>query len=169
MSAEEHDRKVSDLPRLDQRQRFEQFVKRAEAAREDDEREAVLHEHHLADEEIFERETQRLICVWSLFEGKLDVASDRESACFEGAAVRGFHYARAASRDDGEALFGEQRGGFLGGFVIGIVGPGSRRTEDRDAAAQRGQLVEAFDKLAHDAKDAPWIGVSKLVGPWAFE
>src|SRR5690349_13812015 len=107
MSAEEHDRKVSDLPRLDQRQRFEQFVKRAEAAREDDEREAVLHKHHLAHEEVFERETESLIGVGLLFEWQLYVAADREPARFERAAVRGFHDARSTAGNDCESLGGE--------------------------------------------------------------
>jgi hypothetical protein len=41
-----------DLPRLNQRQRFEQLVERAEAARQPDERVGVLEQENLADEEV---------------------------------------------------------------------------------------------------------------------
>src|SRR5687767_5418287 len=53
---EQDHREVLDLPRLDQRERLEQLVQRAEAAREDDKSLRVLDEHRLAHEEVAEVE-----------------------------------------------------------------------------------------------------------------
>src|SRR5262245_36385780 len=49
-----------DFSSLDQRDRFEQFVKRSKSARQNDECDRVLHEHHFSYEEI--PEVQKLIC-----------------------------------------------------------------------------------------------------------
>jgi hypothetical protein len=45
----------------------------------------------------------------------------------------------------------------------------ARRAEDRDAATQRREFIEAFDKLTHDPEHAPRIGMRKLVGTRALE
>src|SRR6185295_17429873 len=126
-------------------------------------REAVLHKHHLAHEEVFERETERLVSIWFLFERQFYVTADRESTRVERATIRGFHNSRTTTSDHCKTLGGEESARFLRGVVVRIVGFGACGAEDGDAAAQRGQLVEALDKLAHDAKDAPWICVGKLV------
>jgi hypothetical protein len=59
--------------------------------------------------------------------------------------------------------------GFLCGAIIRIVRAGARRAEDRDAATQRREFIEAFDKLTHDPEHAPRIGMRKLVGTRALE
>ena len=51
--AQDH-REVVDLAGLDERQRLEQLVERAEPAGKDDEALRVLHEHRLAHEEVAE-------------------------------------------------------------------------------------------------------------------
>jgi hypothetical protein len=48
----EHHGKIPDLPGLNQGQGFEQLVQRAKASRKNDEAQAVLHEHHLANEKV---------------------------------------------------------------------------------------------------------------------
>src|SRR6185369_10774666 len=126
-------REVADLPRLDQRERFKQFVKGTEATGKDDERSAVLHKHHLADEEVFERETESLVSVWFLLERQLDVAADRKPTCVERAAICGFHNSWTTTSDHCKTLCGEKSAGFLRGLVIRIVGFGTCGAEDRDA------------------------------------
>src|SRR5712691_7197391 len=54
LRAEQDHWKMTDLAGLDQGQRLEQLVHRAEAAGENDERRRVLHEHRLTYEEIAE-------------------------------------------------------------------------------------------------------------------
>src|ERR1700720_467935 len=72
----QHHGKVSNLVRLNQRQRLEQLVECAKAPGKDDERLAVFDEHHLAHEEVFEFQRKRLIGIRLLFEGQLDVAAN---------------------------------------------------------------------------------------------
>jgi len=76
MTAKQHDWKVTDLLRLNQRERLKEFVKSAKPAWKDDECKAVLNKHHLANKEVFERETKRLVRIWSLLKRLFDVASD---------------------------------------------------------------------------------------------
>src|SRR6266581_4544995 len=54
LQAEQDDREVFHLARLDQRERFEQLVHRAVTTRKHDEGGRILHEHRLADEEVAE-------------------------------------------------------------------------------------------------------------------
>src|SRR3989454_1793046 len=75
--AEQDDRKMAHLAGLDQGQRFEQLVHRAEAAGKHDERRRVLHEHRLAHEEIAEIDGSLDVLVEPLLERQLDVAADR--------------------------------------------------------------------------------------------
>ena len=96
-------REMADLAGLDQGERLEQLVQRAEAAREDDEGRGVLHEHRLAHEEEVEVEAAwSTIGVGALLERQLDVAPDREAAGFAGAAVGRLHDAGAAAGDHRE-------------------------------------------------------------------
>ena len=55
---DEDDREVADLAGLDEGQRLEQLVERAEAAGQDHERVGVLHEHRLAGEEVAELDAE---------------------------------------------------------------------------------------------------------------
>ena len=71
--------KCADLAGLDQGQRLEQLVQRAEAAGQDHERVGVLHEHHLAGEEVAELDAEVDVRVEALLVGQLDVAADRQS------------------------------------------------------------------------------------------
>ena len=73
----QHNRKVQDLARLDQRERFEQLVHRAVAAGKDDEAFRVLGEHRLADEEVVELERKIDVGVEALLCREIDVAPDR--------------------------------------------------------------------------------------------
>src|SRR6266496_2114991 len=55
LHAHEHERKVADLSRLDERRRLGHFVQRPEAAGHRDVPVGVLHEHDLANEEVSKR------------------------------------------------------------------------------------------------------------------
>src|SRR3982074_197486 len=108
MPAKENHRELVDLSCLDQRQRLEQFVERAEAAGEDDERDAVLDEHRLPHEEVAEVDDGVDVRIGTLLEGELDVAADRASAGELRALVRRLHDSRSGTGDDREARLGEQ-------------------------------------------------------------
>jgi hypothetical protein len=110
---------VPDLAGLDQRQRLEQLVHRPEAARQDDERAGVLHEHRLAGEEVPELDAEIDVRVDRLLVGQLDVAADREPAAFLAAAVRGLHDPGTAAGDDRETTLREPAGDRPGDLVGG--------------------------------------------------
>src|SRR5688500_2818813 len=166
MPAKQDNGKLVDLPRLDECERFEQFVEGPEATREDDVRVGVLHEHRLADEEVAEVHRGVDVRIRSLFEWKLDIAADRATAAEFRALVGGFHDSRPGAGDDVVAGDGEEPRGFLRGLVHRIVGPRARRTEKRDALRHFGEHVEPLDELAHDAQHAPRIGLGEVQVPW---
>ena len=134
--AEEDDGEVRDLPRLDQRQRLEELVERAEAAREDDEALGGLHEHRLADVEVPEGQGDVEVRVRELLVRELDVEPDRDAAALLGAAVRGLHDPGAAAGDDREVGPGEPARGLARRLVGGVALADPRRAEDRDGRAR---------------------------------
>ena len=71
---DEDDGKVLDLPRLNQRQRLEQFIERAQLARKGNESIGVLEEEHLPHEEVPAGNPSIEIRVGLLLGGKADVA-----------------------------------------------------------------------------------------------
>ena len=83
--------KCADSRRLDQRQRLEQLVQRAVAARRDHEGAGVADEHHLAGEEVAEAKPDVEIGVRRLLARELDVAADRQRTGVARAAVGGLH------------------------------------------------------------------------------
>src|SRR5207249_586573 len=97
LQAEQDDREVFYLARLDQRERFEQLVHRAVTARKHDEGGRILHKHRLADEEVAEVDGALDVGVEPLLERQLDVATDREAVSFLAAAVRRLHDPRRSS------------------------------------------------------------------------
>src|SRR3989442_50322 len=111
LQAEQDDREVFHLARLDQRERFEQLVHRAVTAGKHDEGGRILHEHRLADEEVSEVDGALDVGVEPLLERQLDVATDREAVPFLAAAVRRLHDPRAAPGDDGEPVLREHARG----------------------------------------------------------
>src|SRR2546430_162365 len=88
---EQDHRKMAHLAGLDQRQRLEQLVHRAETAGEHDERRRVLHKHRLAHEEIPEIDRSLDVLVEPLLERQLDVATDRQTVPLLAAAVGRLH------------------------------------------------------------------------------
>ena len=107
---DEHDREVADLAGLDERERLEQLVHRAEAAGQDHETVGVLHEHHLAGEEVAELDAEVDVLVEPLLVRQLDVAPDGQAATLAAAAVGGLHRARTAAGDHRVARSGEHAG-----------------------------------------------------------
>ena len=100
--AEENDRHLLHPASLHQRQRFKQFVQRAEAARESRDCLGTHEEMHLADGEIVEVEAEfgRHILVWRLFVRQDDVEADRRGADISRATATRFHHARSATCAD---------------------------------------------------------------------
>ena len=129
--ADQHDREVADLAGLDQGQRLEQLVERAEATRQDDEAVGVLHEHHLAGEEVAELDPEVDVRVHALLVRQLDVAADGQAARLVTAAVGGLHRARSAAGDDRVARLGQAAADRAGQLVDRVVrrrsGPSRRR------------------------------------------
>ena len=78
--AHEQHREVADLPGLDEDERLEQLVERAEAAGEDHEGVRVADEHDLAREEVVELQREVDDRVGGLLERQLDVQPDRPGA-----------------------------------------------------------------------------------------
>ena len=154
---------MDDPPGLDQGQGFEQLVEGPEATGEDHEGLRVLDEHHLADEEVVELDSQVDVLVEGLLEGQLDVAPDRKPPSFAGAAVGRLHDAGSASGDDGEAAPGQQRAqpSRLGVHGIGVGDPG--RAEDADGAPDPGQGIEPLHELGHDPQHPPLVGAQRVV------
>ena len=140
--ADEHDREVEDLAGLDQGERLEQLVGRAEAAGEDAEALRGLHEHRLAGVEVVEDEAEVDVVVHPLLVRQLDSEADREPAAFAAAAVRRLHHAGTAARDDGPACLREEARRFAGE----LVGPRSLRHAGRAEAGNR-RAVDLLDLL----------------------
>ncbi len=155
--AEEDDREIGQLVGLHQRQRLEQFVECAVATRKDDKPDRVLDEHRLPHEEELEVERTRQVPVGVLLVRQLDIAADRDSLRFIGALVGRLHDPRTAARDHRHARLGEQAPGLFRGLVHRIGRLGAGRSEDRHAAGDVLQVVEAPDELAHDAEHAPRV------------
>ena len=103
VAPEDDDGEVAHLAGLDERERLEQFVGGAEAAREHDEPGGVLRQHVLAGEEVAEVDANVEVGVRRLFERQLNRATDARGVGVAGAAVGTFHHAGAAAGDDGEA------------------------------------------------------------------
>src|SRR5258708_33099880 len=162
VAPKENDRKLIDLSRLDQRQRLECFIERAETARKDDEGARVLDEHRLPDEAGPEVHQRIDVRIGTLLERKLDVAADRSSATLLGALVGGLHDARACPGDDGESGLGQELGGLLGSEILRIVGGRAGGAEDGDTALDLGEVVEALDELTHDAQHAPRVRAGEI-------
>jgi hypothetical protein len=133
---------MEHLAGLDQRQRFEQLVERAEPAREDHESLGRLHEHRLPRVEVVEGELDVEIRVLVLLVGELDVEADREPTAFLRAAVRGLHHARAAARDDRKAGLGEAPANLARLLVGRMAFADASGAEERD-----GGSVDPLDGL----------------------
>src|SRR5437870_5724992 len=76
--AEQDDREVMHLVRLDQRERLKELVHGAESSRKDEEGLRILDEHGFADEEEPEVDRHVDIGIETLLDGQLDGAADGE-------------------------------------------------------------------------------------------
>src|SRR2546427_414799 len=76
VAAHEHHREMPDPVGLDEGQRLEQLVQRAEAARQHHERARVADEHQLAREEVVEPDPEVHVVVQPLLARQLDVQPD---------------------------------------------------------------------------------------------
>src|SRR3990172_4170295 len=163
LPAHQHDREPPDLPRLDEGQRLEELIHRPEPSRHDDVPGGVLHEHHLAGEEVPEGERLVLVPVRLLLRGELDVQPDRQPLPHAPPAVRRLHDPGSPAGDDGEPAPGKQlrhlHGGLVGPFLL--AGPGA--AEDGDGRADVLQLLEPVHELAHDPEHAPRFAAGEFV------
>ena len=149
-----------ELAGLGQRQPLEHLIEGAETTGHHHETLAVLHEHHLAHEEVAEVDTERHVLVHPGLEGQLDAEPHRDAVGFVSALVGGLHHPGSAPGDDAEPGLDEFAGQFLGRGVDRIVRFGPGRTEDRDRRAEFGELAEALDELGLDPHDAPRVLVN---------
>jgi len=158
VGAHEDDRELDDLPGLDQRERLEELVHRAEPAREHDEAAGVANEHDLAGEEVVELECDVAVGVGALFEGQLDVEPNRMGARILRPAVGGLHESRATARDDRHAVLADGAGGLARELVVGVVRLRARRAEEAGGRADVGECLETPPKLVADALDPVLVG-----------
>ena len=101
--AHQHDRHHVHLARLQQRERLEQFIERAESAGERDQGAGALQEMKLAHREIVEAETQPRgdVGIRKLLVRQADIEPDARRTRIERAAVCRLHDAGAAAGHDG--------------------------------------------------------------------
>ena len=153
LGAHQHDGEALDLACLDQGQRLEQLVHRAEAARQRDEAVGVLEEEYLADEEVMNRDRLVEEVVRRLLGRQIHAAGDRAPARLPGTAVRGFHQTGAPAGHDREAEMAERTAHAAPERVVlvPLVEPG--RTEDGDARTDEGERPEARDEVLQRAED----------------
>lgn len=97
---------LGQLVGLGERENFEEFVHRAEAAGENDESLGQISEPEFAHEEVVKLEIQRWRdeLVGVLLEGQLDVEADALATGLVGAKVGGFHDAGSSAGGDNEAV-----------------------------------------------------------------
>ena len=69
----------------------------------------------------------------------------------------------ASTGDHRDAGLRQQPRGLDCGGVVGIIGLGPGRAEDRDPVPHIRQVVESPDELPHDAKHAPGVGDEELL------
>ena len=139
----EQDGHGADFLGLNEGQHLKQLVEGAEAAGKDDEGPGVLHQHHLADEEVPEGERDVLVRIGCALERKLDVGRDGNGTGFLRTPVGGLHDARSAARDDGEALFAEPVRDLVSSHAVGVVLREPGRAEERDGGTKARQFSEA--------------------------
>src|SRR5215208_2253299 len=126
MSSEEDHREPEDLSGLNECYRLEQLVECAESAGKNNERDGVLDEHRLANEEVPEVHKRVDVGIRSLLERKLDVASDRSASSEVRALVCSFHDAGACASDDIEPRLGEQSRDIFRRLIHRVLGRDSR-------------------------------------------
>ena len=143
VAAHQHDREVTHLAGLDQAERLEQLVERAEAAGEDDEAAGVADEHHLAREEVVELEAQLTYWFRPCSNGSSIPEPDRLRAGVAGAEVGRLHRARAAAGDHRHAGLADIRAVSRHERVLGAVARRARRAEERRRGADVRQRLEA--------------------------
>src|SRR5260221_8612405 len=88
-----------NLVRLDQGQRFKEFVECPKAPGENDEAVAVFDKHHLADKEVFELKGNRQERIQTFLVGYFDVPPNRAAPNFKSATVGGLQDSRTPPVD----------------------------------------------------------------------
>src|SRR5690606_4361053 len=92
-----------DLPGLDERQRFTQFIEGTKTAGQRDERVRIFEQQDLTNEEIVAVDPGVQVRVRVLLHGQFDVAANRPAAEVARTSIGGFHQARTATGHDREA------------------------------------------------------------------
>ena len=156
--AQQHDREVADRAGLDQRERLEELVERAEAAGSDHEGARVAHEHDFAGEEVPEAQADVDVGVEVLLAGQLDVAPDRQRPGVAGSEVRRLHQPRPAAGDDRVAGASQAARDRAHEGVVRMFARGARRAEHGHRPAHAGERVKAAGELGADLVDALGVG-----------
>ena len=148
--AHEDDGEILDLAGLHKRGGLEHLVERTEPAGQDDEAVRVLHEHHLADEEVFEllADVQVMVRAFLLVEAYR--AADGASAHVLRATARGLHDARAAAGHHGETDLSERTAHLHAHAIERALFRRAGGAEKSYAWADEMQRTEAADHRAED-------------------
>jgi len=161
--AEKHDGKRSDALGLNEHQRLGQFVQRAVAAGHGHVGRGIFDEHELANEEVAVVAADRQVFVRLLFQGQVDVQTDRGALGLQGALVGRFHESRAAAGDDRKARLDEEVGQLGRVFVERVFRLGAGRTENGHGRADVPEFLEAVHDFGHDLKKPPGFGHGQVV------
>jgi len=162
LAADEDHREGPDLVGLHEHERLEEFIKRAEPARGDDERVGVADEADLAREEVVEVQREVEVVVGRLLERQLDVEPDRQRAGVLRSAVGRLHATGATARDDLHALCPQATADLPRELVVRIAVGHARRSEHRYSARHRAQRRERVVELGAYAVEPLDLGELRL-------
>ena len=153
-SLHEHHRELGDLAGLDERERLEQLIQRAEAAGVHDERRRIAHEHQTSCEEVVELQGAVEVIVGDLLLRELDVEPDGGHPGVASAPVGCFHDARAAAGDDRVPGLAQPPGGRPGELVGRRPDRYASGAEHRHRRTQVPHRVEPHGHLRVDAPES---------------
>ncbi len=145
----DYDREAMNLFRLDQGDRFEEFVEGTETSGHDYKAVGVFQQQHFSNEEVPNVDRTVEVGIGLLFEGEFDVDSDTSPADILCAAIGSLHDPWTATGHDGESETSDCCCQFPRLLVVGIVFAQSRRAEDRDGRANEMKGAEPFYELRH--------------------
>ena len=145
-ASKDDDRKVFDLPGLDQGHGFEELIERAKPSGDDDKGVGVFDEQRLSNKEVADIDPFIQVGVGLLLVGQADVEADGQGAGIGCAAIGGLHDAGSAAGGDdivmqasianeGTAALGGDAAEDAGVFVMLGAGLGACRAEHDNGGA----------------------------------
>src|ERR1700682_167127 len=153
--ADQNDRYLAALARLDQCQAFGQLIYRAEASWQHDVRRREANEHHLAREEIAKVDSDVLEAVASLLVRKKNVQTDRRRPASVCAAIGCFHQTRATTRNDRKARVRKEPRDTFRFSVIRMAGLDAKAPEHAYCRPYAAQTFGRDGEFCHNAEHPP--------------